>query len=137
MSLTVGTNSWCTVAEADSFLNDWYGASSWASLSNTVKEMLLVTAFWKIYGNSKYTIAKSETDENVKNAQIITAFYIYENNASIKKRLALQGQGVTEFEVSKFREEYGKGSWLPVEVEGLLEDFQALDVFGTFERELD
>ena len=137
MSLTVGTNSWCTVAEADSFLDDWYGASSWASLTNAVKEDLLITAFWKIYTNKNYTIAKSATDENVKNAQAITAFYIYENNASIKKRLALQGQGVTEFEISKFREKLSNGSWLPVEAEGMLEEFQAIEVFGTFERELD
>jgi len=137
MSLIVGTNSWCTRAEADAFLLEWYGASSWASLTNTNKDTLLITAFWKIYTDNRFSIAKSETSENVKNAQIITAFYIYENNTSIKKRLALQGQGVTEFEVSKFREKYGKGSWLPIEAESMLEGYTSFDVFGTLERDLD
>lgn len=137
MSLVVGTNSWASLTEANIFLSDWYGASAWASLTNTNKESLLITAFWRIYKNGKYSIAKSETNEDVKNAQILTAFYIYENNDEVKQRLASQAQGVENFSISSFSEKYSKGSWLPIEVEGMLEDWINWDVFAEFDRELD
>lgn len=139
MSLTVGSNSWVTVAEATDFLNDRYGASGWASLSNEDQEQLLVTAFWKIYGNKDYTISKDNTDEKVKTAQIVTAWYIYENYDEIKKRMTLQGQGVQSFTISKFSETFKKdgGSWLPEEAEDLLNEAFSLNIFATFERELD
>lgn len=137
MSITVGTNSWVTLAEANSFLGERYGASVWASLSDSDKESLLITAFWKIYGSKSFSVSQSSTDEKVKAAQIITALYIYENNSAIKKRLALQAQGVKSFSISKFSETLSEGSWLSMEAKDLLDEYSTFEMFATIERELD
>lgn len=138
MALTVGANSWVTRSEADTFMTDQYGSASWLALANSTKDQLLVTAFWKVYGNKNYTISKTSTDEKVKTAQILTANYIYENFNSAKKRLALQGQGVQSFTISKFSETLQGGSWLPIEVKDLLDGFaSSFEMFATVTRDLD
>jgi hypothetical protein len=138
MALAVGVNSWVTRSEADTFMADQLSAASWAAMSNAQKDQSLVTAFWKIYGNKNYTISKTSTDEKVKAAQILTASYIYENFDSLKKRLALQGQGVSDFTISKFSETLKDGSWLPVDVKDLLDSFaSSFHMFATVDRELD
>lgn len=137
MALTVGTNSWVTVAESNLYLADKYGAGDWAGLTDAVKEQLLITAFWTIYSSPDYTIAKTSTNELVKNAQIETAWFMYTYDSEIWKRLALQGIGVTEFEISEFREKLSKGSPIPLIASGMLEDFSTYAGSALFERELD
>ena len=138
MALTVGTNSWVTIAEADTYLADKYGAGDWAGLTNAVKSQLLITAFWSIYGSAEYTIAKSSTAELVKNAQIELAWYFYGYDSEIWKRLSLQGLGVQEFEISKFRERFtGDGAVFPPWVAGMLAGFLSVNEIATFSRELD
>ncbi|QGH74599.1 head-tail adaptor Ad1 [Bacteriophage DSS3_VP1] len=44
MALTVGTNSYVTVAEADAYFGDRLNADSWTSASVAIKEQALVTA---------------------------------------------------------------------------------------------
>lgn len=137
MALTVGTNSWVTVAESNLYLADKYGAGDWAGLADGVKEQLLITAFWTIYSSPDYTIAKTSTNELVKNAQIETAWFMYTYDSEIWKRLALQGIGVTEFGISEFRERLSKGSPIPFVAAGMLADFSTYAGSALFERELD
>lgn len=135
--MTVGTNSWVTVAEANLYLADKYGAGAWAGLTDAVKEDLLITAFWAIYGSAEYTIAKTSTNELVKNAQIETAWHFYLYDAEIWKRLMLSGVGVIEFEISKFREKLTKGTPLPWTAKGMLSEFKGYAGGARFERTLD
>lgn len=134
-TITVGQNSWITNAEADTYLDCKFGADAWATATEDNQNKAIISAFWAIYGNKNYSIAKTSTDEKVKNAQAETAFFILSYNAEMTKRKALQAAGVKEFEVSKFREKYDKsGSFLPPEAENLLNDFQAWSAVGTMTR---
>lgn len=138
-TITVGVNSWITLAEADAYLATKLYADDWATTAQATREQAVISAFWRIYSNSNYSIPKSSTDEPVKQAQAETAFYMLEYESEMKKRRALQAAGVKEFEVSKFSETYekGKASLLPQEAEELLFDYQAWNPVGTISRTLD
>jgi hypothetical protein len=104
MGLVVGTNSWVSVAEADIYFADRWNTSSWAGLSNTQKEQLLITAYRWIQGSNLFSIAPSSTSEAVKQAQMELAWYIYNYMNETEKRRALYAQGVREFQLSKWEE---------------------------------
>ena len=136
--MTVGTDSWVTVAEANTYLADKYGASTWSALTDAIKQDLLITAFRAIYFSGDYNIPKTSTNEFVKNAQIETAWYLYNFNTEIEKRSALQEQGVLSFSLSKFSETYkGNYSLIAPIAKKMLMSFESWDVFGTFDREVD
>ena len=136
--MTVGTDSWVTLTEANTYLGNKFGAATWSPLSNSIKEQLLISAFMAIYYSKEYTVSKTSTSEFVKSAQIETAWYIYNYNTESEKRGALQAQGVDSFSLSKFSETYnGNYSMIPPIAKGMLEGFSSWDVFATFERELD
>lgn len=140
MAIVVGTNSWVTIVEADTYMSEkWNAASTWAALSNEEKEQLLITSYRWINSDDRYEIGADEDSDGVKYAQIETAWYIYQYNDEIEKRMALQAQGVQDFDVSKFSESYkiGVGSRLPDFVGGLLDDFESNTVVTTLTRELD
>ena len=130
MGLVVGTNSWVTVAEADSYLADKFGASAWSGLANSIKEQSLITAFWWIYNNPNYNIAKSSTAEKVKNAQIELAWWIYNYYEEYRKREALISSGVKKFRIGEFSEDLNNQS-LPKIVTDMLED-ELTNLGGSF-----
>ena len=138
-TITVGTNSWITLAEADAYLANKFGADNWAAAVQSSREQAIITAFWRIYGSSEYTIAKSSTDENVKNAQAETAYFILTYSGELSKRAALQSAGVKSHSVSKFKETYSGnvGTLLPQEAIDLLDSFQSFNPVGTISRDLD
>ena len=107
VNVVVGTNSWVTVAEADDYLEEKFSADAWATLSTTIKSQCLITAFWWIYNYPSFNIPKSSTSENVKNAQIELAWWTYQYYTSYEKRGALISSGVTDFTLSKWKEELG------------------------------
>lgn len=138
MGLTVGTNSWVTVAEADSYLSEKFGiGTTWTSLTPSEKEQALITAYRWIQSLSIYTISPSSTEEKVKHAQIELALYVVKYYDEHNKRTALYAQGVRNFSISKWKENLDK-SKLPFEVEDLLDDYLTGlgGQFPEFEREL-
>jgi hypothetical protein len=135
LTLTVSTNTWATLAEADSYLAGRYGSSSWATLPVEARKQLLITAYRWI--NREYTISSVTTV--VKYAQIELAWYVYEFNDSHRKHVALWAQGVEEFDISKFSEILTRPPTFPVDVEDLLKD-EIRNLGGKFplmEREVD
>jgi hypothetical protein len=138
MGLTVGTNSWVTVTEADNYLADTFGADGWAPLGNTLKEQLLISAFRWIFNYPGATIPKTSTNEKVKSAQIELAWWIKNYWAEYEKRQSLIAGGVTDFELSKWMEKLGTQD-LPQNILniliGVLTDLGG--VFPTFERTLE
>jgi len=140
MALTIGTNSWVTIAEADSYMSEkWNASATWEALEDSEKTQLLITAYRWINSDDRYEISADEDSDGVKFAQIETGWYIYQYNDEIEKRMSLQAQGVQDFDVSKFSESYkiGVGSRLPDFVGGLLDDFESNTVVTTLTRELD
>jgi hypothetical protein len=131
----VGTNSWVTIAYANSYFSERFGGDSWAALSLIEKTQLLITAFNWI--RAKAQISKTATDENVLHAQCELALYLFNHYASHDKRSALYAQGVRSFNLSKFSETLQKPD-LPDGVKDLLEDYLGEGgQFFTIEREND
>lgn len=137
--MTVGTNSWVTIVEADSYLAEKYGADAWSTFTDVKKKQLLVTAFWRIYNSKNFNIQLSSTDAKVKAAQIELAFWLSQYNTEWEKRQALINSGVVSFRVSKFSENYGKSiSTIPEFINDILKDNYIAGVkFPTFNRELE
>lgn len=122
ITLTVGTNSWVTVIEADSYMESKWGASAWALLTADQKKQALITAFNWIQSSYDYSVSPASTAAKVKNAQLEAAWYIENNWAEHEKRAAIYAQGVRDFTVSKFRESL-KEPDLPKIVKDLLAGF--------------
>ena len=138
-SITVGTNSWVTIAESDTYMEERWQGSTWASISDDNKTQLLITAYRWINADDRFEIAASSTDDNVKYAQIETAFYIYNRYVQIEDRMALQSQGVQSFRLSEFSENFRNdmGSRLPDTAIGFLDGFLSYDGVTTLTRTLD
>lgn len=135
--LSVGTNSWVTLAEADLYFEGKYQASAaWSALTDSVKKQLLVSAYRWIQQQVLFTISASSTAEIVKQSQCEAAWYLYSFGEEDEKRRALSGQGVTEFELDNWREKIS-GYDFPGFLKDMLDDYY--DGRGarlvTFERE--
>ena len=93
MSLIVGTNSWCSIGEADSYLTNKRNAYEWFNLGDTddpgviCKTSLLVSAYRRLINSAEFNIASSSTDDNVKNAQIEMAWFLYKHGEEIEESL--------------------------------------------------
>ena len=130
MALTVGTNSWVTVAEADTYFLNRYGASGWAGFSIANKEILLISAYNWIQQQAIFSISASSTSAKVKQAQYEAAWFLYNYMSSMEERRALYAQGVRSFHISKFSESL-QAPEFPVFIATILED-SLTSAGGTF-----
>jgi hypothetical protein len=114
MALIVNTNSWVDVIDADDYLSDKFGASTWVTLTDPQKSQLLITAFRWIYNYPYYAIPQDISDmeairkEKIQSAQIELANWYYNYGLTHEQRMALQSDGVTEFTLSKWKETFDK-----------------------------
>lgn len=131
-SITVGVNSWVTIAEADAYFEVRYGASAWAGLAVANKCVLLRHAYAWIQQQSMFSIPPGATSEIVKQAQYETAWYIYNYFANHEKRRALYTQGVRDFEISKFSEKLEMPAF-PIWIADTLDDY-VVSVGGKFPK---
>jgi len=120
LTLTVNTNTWATLAEANSYMESIWSGEVWIALAIENRKKLLIHAYRWINRLSNYSI--SSVTNKLKYAQIELAWYIYENSDTHKKHEALEAQGVTEFRLSKFYEKLSKVG-LPQVVKDLLDDY--------------
>lgn len=135
MSLVVGTNTWATLAEADTYLTNKVGSTSWFSLEDTPatpgaesKESFMLMAYNLLLNKGGFCIYSGLTATNVKYAQIEMAYHMaislkdFEDNAN---RLV---KGVSKFTLSKWTEEYsasyGGDFSLPYIVSNYLQDYR-------------
>ena len=129
MSISVGTNSWVTISEADNYLTDRVGTSAWFALSDSAaagtesKTTYLVTACQWLLSEYPDDLVVTLIDENLKKAQIEAALYLLNNYTDFAARSALSSQGVVEFEYSDVREKFNNsGICLPPIVYGFISD---------------
>jgi hypothetical protein len=61
MALTVGTNSYSTLVDADAYFNDRLDAAAWTEASDTSKEQALVTASQVLDGQTYTGYAESSS----------------------------------------------------------------------------
>ncbi len=144
MALAVGTNSWATIAEADTLLTDRIDAEAWFALSDTgspgerSKESLLVTAFSWLLGSSQLSLSVSLSDSNVINAQIEAAWFLQEYYQEIADRRAAIASGVLVLTMSKRREELSINNLgIPDFILGMLSEYQNSNVTALLLGEYD
>jgi len=77
MTITVGTDTYVTVLEADAYFSVRYGYESWALLDEPTKEKALVSAFSQMNAMCKwYTEYEDPYPQGIKDAQCEIAFAI-------------------------------------------------------------
>jgi len=134
MALSVGQNSWATIAEGDTYLTDRIDASSWFDLGDTgspgalSKTALLVSSFHWLIGDGSLLLAPTLTDANVKNAQIEGALFLMKYSAELQAKRAFLSFGGKTFRMSKRWESFDlRGLTIPVHIMGLLRDYQGVN----------
>jgi hypothetical protein len=132
--LTVGTNSFVTLDEADAYMVTRFGGDSWNTFTSETRESLLVTAFrWIV----SLGVSTTSTATKVKWAQIELAWWIYNYLSEYEDREALIAGGVTQFRLSKWMEKLSEAGF-PKRIEDLLaEDMGLGGYFPDWNRELE
>ena len=101
--ITVGTNSWITLAAAELYFEGRLNSAAWDAASDAVKNKALVSAYRQIANNSTYsfpTVIASIT-ERMTNGQCEQALFMLLHIDSFDRRIGIQAQGVKEAGVVK------------------------------------
>ncbi len=112
MAIQVGTNSYVTIVEADTYLTDRLEAEEWFNLVDTgtpgqaSKTTYLISAYNWLQSAPALSLPSSSNDDNLKQAQIEAAFYLLEHYTALNARRAIQAQGVESARLSKKWETY-------------------------------
>lgn len=109
MAIVVGTNSWLTLAEAESYFSTRINSTAWSGLpDNATKEKYLISAFNWIYYDPAFTAPSTADDDAVKYGQCEGALFLITYGDEYYKRDALIASGVTSFDYSKWSEDLGE-----------------------------
>lgn len=100
-SIVVGTNSWTTLAYAETYFTTRLNADLFwsATVSDAKKEAALITAYDFINGCGDYSIAPDCSDVAVKKAQCEMAFFLLQHGADMDARKGIQAQGVERADI--------------------------------------
>jgi hypothetical protein len=128
--LIVGSNSWCTIAQADAYMDEIYDRSAWATLSNEQKSRLLISAFRWINQQTDFSIPATSSAAKVLQAQYEAAWFIYKFFEAYEKRRALSAGGVSNYRILDFSETLN-GVEFPIFIKEMLIDF-AVSIGGGF-----
>jgi hypothetical protein len=126
--LVIGTNSWTTVAEANTYMETRFGSwEFWTDETN--KEAALITAYNKIVNSGFFADLPDTANVGMKAAQCEMALFLCMEGGDINRRAGLQAQGVVQAGIAK--ETYdpnarGKLAF-PPEVLALLKDYSQED----------
>jgi hypothetical protein len=134
ITLVVGTNTFVTLAEANNYLEEKFGADDWVTLGDEQKKQCLVTSFrWIV----RLGVDPSSTATNVKHAQIELAWWIYNRYDEYQHREALYAGGVREFSVLKWSETLENPD-VPQFIKDIIGDLIGVGgYFPEFDRELE
>lgn len=104
MSLVVGTNSWVTVAEADTYFTLHIDGAKWTALTTDDKNKYLVTAYRWIFNNPGINVSATNSTQKVKDGQCQASLFLINYYDEYTKRDALIASGVKDFTYGKRRE---------------------------------
>jgi len=123
LSLTVGTNTYISLADAETYMEKVYDPDGlWAAATDAVKNNLLAQATIDI-DSEHWRYAKTDDDQTlefpragettietkVANACVEQALYRLRIGSEATARADLQAQGVTSFRLGDLSETYGGG----------------------------
>ena len=127
-TLTVGTNSWVTIEEANDYFESRFGAQeSWMDLNDLQKTAALITAYKQIAQSGLFSVEASvSATDNEKDAQCEQAIFIVQHQEDADARLGLQAQGVTEAGIVKEKYDTSKTNGIVISpiVETILDDLK-------------
>ena len=123
MAIVVGTNSWVTEAEANTYFDDRVMASDYWTDGAGDNSPALITAY-KWLNAGKYDFPETAT-QPIKDAQCEYAFFLLQHQPGLDLRMGLQAQGVIAAGVVKERYKDDNYVELPIPpiVQKLLEDY--------------
>ncbi len=101
MAIIVGTNSWLTEADADTYFTDRIKASDYWTDDAPDNSPALITAY-KWLNSGKYDFPDDAT-QAMKDAQCEMAFFLLQHQPDLDLRMGLQAQGVIAAGVVKER----------------------------------
>ncbi len=94
MALAIGTNSWLSVDDANTYFATRLGASAfWNSAAD--KDAALVTAYYDLATSRNLNLPSAAT-VMMKNAQCEQAFFRLAHEGGVIRRMGLRVQGVTK-----------------------------------------
>lgn len=144
MAIIIGTNSWVTIAEADTYLTQKINVEDWFTLSDdgvsggTTKENLLVTAYRWLLDAPGVSLSATTSDDNVKNAQIESAIWLQAYEQEIKDRSSAIYSGVSSFKLSKRSENLDiKNVQIPAFILGMIRSYSEQNTTVDFLGEYD
>lgn len=97
-SIVVGTNSWATLAYAETYFTTRLNADVFwnSTVTDAKKEAALITAYEFLMGCGEYSIASDSSDVAVKKAQCEMALFLLQHLADMDARKGIQAQGVSQ-----------------------------------------
>lgn len=105
MALTVGTNSWISRADADTYFEDHIGSAPWDALSDANKDKYLITAYRWIYYDSAFNVPASSSEAAVKYGQCEAALFLITYYSDFTKHEAIRASGIKSFRYGKRSED--------------------------------
>jgi len=119
MAITVGTNSWITEVDADTYFGTRFASSDYW-YSGVDKEGALITAYNWLNNNPNFTFPTTPT-QVMLDAQCEMALFLVQHQPDIDLRMGLQAQGVIEAGIVKEKYAPRCGVPLPATVIALLD----------------
>ena len=122
-AIVVGTNSWVTEAEANTYFSGrLYSSDNWTDGATNNIPALITAYNWLNAGGFSFPTTATQT---MKNAQCEMAFFLLQHQPDLDLRLGLQVQGVIAAGVvkEKYREDNSVELPVPPIVAVLLEDY--------------
>jgi hypothetical protein len=114
MSLIIGTNTWISQTDADTYMAERIGAATyWVSAG---KESALITAYRQLSMNPSYSFPTATTSITtaMKYAQCEQALFLIQFSDEILHRKGLQAQGVVSAGIVKEQYDQNKIDELPI-----------------------
>jgi len=132
----VGTNSWLTEAEADTYMADRLAISDYWN-ADAEKSAALVTAYRWLTASNRFSFPTTAT-QAMKDAQTEYALYLIQHQPDLDLRMGLQAQSVTKAGIVKETYDLNRERFpFPPVVEGLLEAYLVEGPFHIFDVERD
>lgn len=136
MAFVVGTDSWVTVVETDTYLTYRMGVEEWFALPVNAdpgvisRESILGSAFHELLNCPAVTLTKSSTNDNVKNAQMEMALFLIEHFDELQDRRAAIATGLNIFWLGRRYEKLEKyTTGIPSYILDMLSDYTNINVF--------
>jgi len=107
MAIVVGTNSWVTLAEADTYFSTRIGSAPWDALVDSDKEKYLITAYNWIYYDSAFNVPAASTETAVKYGQCEAALFLISYYTDMDKHDAMISNGIKRFKYGEREEDLG------------------------------